>query len=309
MHELRRYRRAIAGSGVSHALIQAPEALIGTADWGWQSLCYLFSGMVNPLRCCRYPGVRPLAPLFDWVFFRSLRRAAVVLAAADLATIEDFKRTFQRELRNRDILQFPSAVDLQVWHPTSKLEASHNVGLRPTVPRIAFCGRLNRVKGWDLILEAFAIVRREFRRDAELVVIGDGEDRGDFTAAVSRMGLVDSVTITGFQPPEVAVNYINASDIVVFGSIWEGWSNVMNEALACGKPIVTTKVSGATTLLSDPANGIIVPSRDPLTFARAIVNAFEIQDPEGIRTRTVAGWSVDRLADRLTGVWLGQDMP
>jgi glycosyltransferase involved in cell wall biosynthesis len=165
-------------------------------------------------------------------------------------------------------------------------------------------GRLSRVKGWDLVLSAFARLAAD-RPGARLAYVGDGEDRPLLEAAVRELGLEPQVSITGFLPPDGVSMHVNAADVVVVGSRREGFSVAMLEALACGKPLVTTEVSGARTLIRDGRNGFVVPGRDPDRLARALDDALAL-DPAAVAKLSLGvarGYALGELPRRIGAAW------
>jgi glycosyltransferase involved in cell wall biosynthesis len=158
------------------------------------------------------------------------------------------------------------------------------------------------VKGWDLVLDAFAAVRA-CARDARLVFVGDGEDRDALMSRASEAGLADAVSVTGFLPPADVATWLNAADVVVVGSHVEGWSIAMLEALGCGKPLVSTDVSGAREMIHDGENGFVVATRDPRAFARAILSARELPHARAVSLSLAPGYDLANLVRQIGSVW------
>jgi glycosyltransferase involved in cell wall biosynthesis len=105
-------------------------------------------------------------------------------------------------------------------------------------------------------------------------------------AAISAGGLSSSVKITGFQKPGGVCCYLNAANVVVSGSLAEGWSVAMLEALACGKPLVSTSVSGIKEMILPRRNGFVVQGRDPVEFAKAMEDALALKDADQISSQS-----------------------
>lgn len=302
MAELLRHRKRILQLGTGKVLLQSPEALMATYKWGWDSICYRFSGMVNPWYGSRYRGASCIGPIADRCFFKALKSAEVMLAAADSDAIDAFTTRWRKHLPNKKITAFPSYLDTEIFFPVEKAEASFLLGLSPRRRRVACCGRLNHVKGWDLVLRGFRIFAQR-EKDAELVFVGGGEDHARVLAAAVELGLGSCVRVTGFQPPRIVSLYLNASDVIVFGSHWEGWCSAMLEALACGKPIVTTAVSGSAQMVRPGENGFVVKSRDPEDFALAMARAAELPRAARVSRKIAREYDVKFLRDRLVQAW------
>jgi glycosyltransferase involved in cell wall biosynthesis len=300
--DIRKCKRQILASGIRSAFTQSPETLMAIEKWGWDSLCYRSPGHANPLKMARYTWARPFAPLYDAKFFAALKSADVVLASADNRAIAALAQRSRGLLSVDRIIQFPTRVDMCAFRPMPRQQARQAVGLDGPGPVIVTCGRINKVKGWDLLIQAFAVFRY-MHREAQLVFVGDGEDRALLQQAIREQGLVGSVLIGGFQPPASVVQYLNAADVVVVGSYKEGWSVAMIEALACGRAVVATDVSGARDLIVDGQNGFVVADRDPGLFAAAMARAVKMKIPNDVSLSIAEKYSLANLRNDLGRLW------
>lgn len=299
---IKKHRKAILSKGVDNVLIQAPEIMIAVSNWGWRSICYSFAGVENPLSMPRYRWGRLLAHIFDNNLFKSLQRADAILARADSNAIEELISRSNGLLNRETITQFPTKVDTSVFYPIAAKEARAELGIEQDELIITNCGRLNYVKGWEFILSAF----REFiklHEHSKLYFVGDGEDRLHLESMIGRYGLDGHVCITGFQPTPKVVCYLNASDLCVIGSYREGWSIAMLEALACGKAIVTTEVSGSHDMVVDGKNGFVVKERDPQKFANAMQQALMLSEVRPVSLSIAEKYALKNLARDLGAVW------
>ncbi len=299
---LRRFKSNILSLGCKAAFIQAPEALLATSRWDWDSLCFWFPGVENQLKASRYAFAKPLSGLFDKALFSALDRASVVLAAADEHAINALVSRSKGRLAKERLIQFPTSVDTSLFHPVSARSVRAELRIPDNCTVFVSTGRIGRFKGWELLLDAF----EEFlhrNRSALLFFVGDGEDRPLLQAQIDRRDLQSCVKITGFQEPSQVASYLNAANVIVSGSLLEGWSVAMLEALACGKPIVSTEVSGATAMIKPGQNGYIVKVRSPLKFAEAMENALHLTGAEHISTSIASGFGLERLRERLACIW------
>jgi glycosyltransferase involved in cell wall biosynthesis len=163
----------------------------------------------------------------------------------------------------------------------------------PTPPLICAMGRLSEQKGFDTLLSAFAKLR-----DAKLhlVILGEGPLRESLTQQAQELGIQDRVHLPGFiqQPWRV----LKQAELFVLSSRWEGFVNVMLEALAAGVPVVSTDCPGAPRdILENGAHGHLVPSDDPGALAEGINQALE--QPAGTpesRMARAADFSAEKIA-------------
>lgn len=298
---LQRYRKYISSLDCKAAFMQAPEALIAVSGWKWESLCFWFPGVENQLKASRYRYAGPLSGLFDRALFSALERTSTILAAADENAIKALVSRSNGRLTRDRVIQFPTCVDTSVFHPVSAQIVRPQLGIPDDCTVFVATGRIGRLKGWELLLDAFEELLK--RRDARLFFVGDGEDRPLLQAQIDRRQLTSHVKVTGFQKPIQVASYLAAANVIVSGSLLEGWSVSMLEALACGKAMVSTEVSGVAEMIKPGQNGFIVTSRNPSTFAEAMENALHLKDAEHVSTSIARGFDLTRLRERLASVW------
>jgi glycosyltransferase involved in cell wall biosynthesis len=137
-------------------------------------------------------------------------------------------------------------------------------------PLILGVGRLTAQKAFDVLIEAFAQVRKT--RHARLVILGEGEQRPMLEALVKRLGLQGDVQLPGFVSNPYA--FMANAAVFVLSSRWEGLPTVLVEAMSLGTPVVATDCpSGPREILKDGKYGQLVPMNDPAALALATQNA------------------------------------
>jgi len=123
-------------------------------------------------------------------------------------------------------------------------------------PLVIAVGRLVKLKGFDILIRAFAQLPRGI--NARLIIIGDGEERLALQKLIEQLGLQDRVKLLGFQ--ENPWKYMAYADVFVLSSLTEGLPNVIGEALALGIPVLATDCSpGVREYLEDGKYGLLVP--------------------------------------------------
>jgi glycosyltransferase involved in cell wall biosynthesis len=184
-----------------------------------------------------------------------------------------------------------------------ELAAKLNLASRPVV---GIVGRLDRFKGHDFLLEAFAVVRRDVP-DAVLLCVGAGAGpwRDHLLAEASRLGLRDHVIWTGGMAQESAFRHLMLMDLVAMPSRpgLEGFGLSAAEAMAFGKPLVASDVDGLAEVVGREGDGLLVPSGDISALAQVILDL--LRDPSQRRALGIAGrrrvehhFSMDLFADR-----------
>jgi glycosyltransferase involved in cell wall biosynthesis len=300
--QLRRYRKEIMSIGCGSAFMLAAETLLATSNWGFKSICYYLSG-VNPIHSGRYGWTRFLCEkAVEPAYVAELPKADVLLAAADATAIAEFVRENDDALGNKQVIPWPTRVDMTVFKPTDLCEQRRLLHLPETGRVFVSSGRINQFKGWRLLLDSFALFLTR-NPDALLVFVGDGEDRAKLQHHAFQLGISERVVVTGFLTAEKVSDHLNAADAFLVGSVYEGWSVAMVEALACGKPIVTTLVSGAAQMVRPGLNGYVVENRDPAAFARAMESVLALPDCSKDSRSLALPYNAATLRSDLEALW------
>ena len=292
---LKYYKRQILSLGVDCAYVLAPEVMIAISRWGLR-ICYSFSGVENPLAMPRYRFGKLLAAPFEKLLFSSLaNHTELIIAAADKNAIEKMLSRSQGLLNSSKIIQFHTSVDTTIFNIDR--------GTRDDVqPVFISCGRLNHVKGWDLILQAFIKVKNKLPL-AHLYFLGDGEDRNILEAQIAEAGLQSAVIVKGFVDQVTVASLLNASKVFVLGSHREGWPTAILEAMACGLPVVSTRVSSVGDLIEEGSNGYVVATRNPEEFAAKMLAALELENPNYVSFAIAQRYALDKLGSELKALW------
>jgi len=191
-----------------------------------------------------------------------------------------------------------NGVDLEVFSPGDRAAARAALGL-PQQGRIVLCvGHLIERKGQHLLLPAFAQSLARSDPGAQLVFVGRGEAEPGLRARAQQLGLAERVRFVPPVPPAELVSWYRAADVMVLASSREGWPNVVLEALACGTPVLATRVWGTPEILNGCAAGLLVElSQQGLAEG---LSQLDQLDPQAARPWAEAhGWdeTLDGMAD------------
>ena len=155
-------------------------------------------------------------------------------------------------------------------------------------------------KGQKHFVEAAAIALRQLP-DARFVIAGEGELRPSLERQIKDHHLEKHVFLAGFRPDVLSVH--KAFDVFVMSSVSEGLGTSLLDAMACGKPVVATRVGGIPEVVVDGETGFLVPPRDHEAMARAIVTLLE---DEALRRRMGAA-GLARARSRFSAERMVQD--
>lgn len=299
-----RFRKNLSQVGVKKIFVDSPETII-VLDKNWESLCYMFHGLNDPIKHGRYKFLQWLGYGFEKIFLWKLKKLApdCVLAAADNQTIEEFSSRTQFQKRvGRKINSFPTRVDNRIFYPQKDIEALRkSLNLNEKII-LTNTGRLAQIKGWDLLLNSFKLLL-EKKPCSKLVFVGDGEDRKKIELAISQMRIESNVLLTGFVNSNKVAEYINASDLCLVGSYREGWSVAMCEALACGKGLISTNVSGVSNMIEEGKNGYVSYNRNPQDYCNLIIKALALKDKETTSLNLSKKYLLTSLKGDLEKTW------
>ena len=167
----------------------------------------------------------------------------------------------------------PNGVDMQAFTPE---RAGKNVrralGLGDA-PLLLTVGRFTPAKDYPNLFRAFQHVAAR-RPEVVLLVVGAGELEGELRELVTSLDLAENVRFLGTRSD--VPDLMNAADLYVMASAWEGLPMVLLEASACGLPVVSTNVGGVSEVVLDGKTGYLTPPHDPAALAASILKMLSL---------------------------------
>ena len=190
--------------------------------------------------------------------------------------------------------------DLQVFKPGDRRAARQQLGLAPDGPVVVYIGRMDLRKGLRELIAAAATLHEQ-RPALRVYLVGEGADRGVLTQAIANTKTDSYIHLMPPCPPDAVPVWMTAADVVTLPSYREGSPNVVLEALACGRPVVATRVGGIPELM-DESCGELVPPRDPVALAKALDQVLA-RDWNAMTISTHRSRSWQTVANELLGLF------
>ena len=161
----------------------------------------------------------------------------------------------------------PAGVDLDMFQPGDQRRARDKLGLNGE-RIVLYVGRMDAIKGLDVLIHSVAFM--ETPCNLRVLVIGGSNQDREFNKAqklVNTLGVADKVDLLGTLEHESLPLYYQAADVCVVPSYYESFSLVALESMACGTPVVASRVGGLQTVVKDNQSGYLVPWHCPDAFA------------------------------------------
>ncbi len=248
---------------------------------------------------------------------RSVLKAADRIIAATTAEFVQLQWLYQADVSKVTII--PPGVDIYRFYPIHPDEAREYIGIPPCSRMLLFVGRIEPLKGLDVLIEAISILYSEldFKENPFcLVIIGGDEDGngelenneiGRIKALAQQHGLNEFITFLGKRSQDSLPYYYSAAEAVVVPSQYESFGMVALEAMACGTPVVASQIGGLAYLVQDGVTGYTVPVDDPVELAKRL--ALILQNP-GLRAemghnanQLAQDYAWEKIADKLLVVY------
>ena len=205
------------------------------------------------------------------------------------------------------VWMIPNGIDTAEYAPACESERmrirrSFDLDYQPVC---LFVGRLDPQKNVTGLITAWRSVVQAIP-DSRLLIAGHGSQSSLIAAMVEDLGLSESVRLLGYI--EAPLRLYQAADVFVLPSLHEGLSNALLEAMACGLPVVGTRVSGTEDLLADGKCGHLVEPGDEAALAQAIIDLLthskeRLRKSIEARSRIEAEYSIESVADRYVNLY------
>jgi D-inositol-3-phosphate glycosyltransferase len=210
----------------------------------------------------------------------AVRKSTAIVAASEIE-LGELRRLYRADARRVAVI--PCGVDPAVFHPVRQADAREALGRDQCERLILFVGRIEQIKGIDVLLRAMGLLfarHPELRSDVCLLVIGGALDPGDDAPETEKIlelrrlvhehRMEANVAFVGSRGQDELALYYAAADVCAVPSLTESFGLVALEAMACGTPVVGTRVGGLQTVIEHGESGLLVPAGDYRALAESI---------------------------------------
>lgn len=208
-----------------------------------------------------FPQFRLIRPMIKW----SLRKAAGVVAVS--AALKGLMLELGAPSDKIEVIA--NGIDAGRFHEVPKAAARQELGIPQDAKVIVSVGALIPAKSHEMLVSAISLLNERVGRP-KLYIVGEGALRETLTNLIKELHLEKQVFLVGRQPNETLKLWFSAADISCLASLREGMPNVVLESLACGTPVVATRVGGVPEVLVSDKLGVLVKAK-----AEAIAQGLE----------------------------------
>jgi D-inositol-3-phosphate glycosyltransferase len=182
------------------------------------------------------------------------------------------------------VCTIPPGVDIELFQPGSRAASRAEIGIASDERVVLFVGRIDPIKGIDTLVEAAEIMLSSGSIEPAptfLIVGGDLDADGapvgalaDVANSIEQRGIAASFRLVGSQPQDQLPVFYAAADVVAVPSRYESFGLVAVEALACGRPVVASRVGGLRFTIDEGSTGFLVKPQSPQALAGALAQLF-----------------------------------
>lgn len=210
------------------------------------------------------------------VFYLSKLLEKINFSLADIILVESPASIQFLDLggqSNKIIISGGRYVDMGLFRVDKNLQDRKNM--------IGYIGRIAEAKGVGNFVQAMPLIKKEFQ-SVGFLIGGEGPLFIEIKNQLKNCGLNESTKLTGWIPHDEISKYLNELRLFVFPSVSEGLPGAVQEAMACGTPVLATPVGGVPDLIKDGETGFIMEDNSPECIAENVIRALEHPDLDEI---------------------------
>jgi glycosyltransferase involved in cell wall biosynthesis len=204
-----------------------------------------------------------------WIkkFLKKNLRLIISARGSDVNSIptnKSFQLIILKSLNSAGVIVIPNGVDLITF------SENHFLNQEKALRTLVWVGRMVEVKGLQYLLESLEIVKSRVH-DGKLILVGDGPLRAELTFLSRELKVEELISFAGRVEHNKIPDYLHDSLALVLSSTNEGFPNVIYEAMAMGRPVISTNVGSIQDIIKDGYNGFLVEPKNPEQLAEKII--------------------------------------
>ena len=244
-----------------------------------------------------FAGANPLKRMVLVACMRVLYPRANAIIGVSKGVVSDIARVANIRVEHARVIYNP--IVTPEIKELARAQANHPWLDEKQGPIVLAAGRLTKQKDFPTLVAAFARLREA--TNARLIILGEGEERDALERLVADLDIQESVSLPGFVENPYA--FMARADVFVLSSLWEGFGNVLVEAMACRTPVVATRCPGGVAeVLAEGVYGTLVALGDVSAMARGIEEALSNPGDLGRLVTRANEFSVERIANEYEGI-------
>jgi len=202
-----------------------------------------------------------------------------------------------------------NGVDLKEFsfqNKDARKKIREELGINEKQPLLISVGRLVKAKGYPFLIKAMYQLKEKYS-DLILIILGEGEDRKKIEDQIKNLKLENNVILLGNK--NNVADYLSTADVFVLSSLWEGMPNALLEAMACGLPVVATKVSGIPEIILNEETGLLTEPQNPSDLTKKIDYLLSLPEKkrkeigEKARNKIKENFSLDKMVRKYENLY------
>lgn len=200
---------------------------------------------------------------------------AMLLADKIVCLTKEFNDQIKKKInffyRSDKVIVIPNGIDLDVFRPKEEKRET-------TEFTIGMQSRIISIKDLITLIKSFAIVKKyadASGKTLKLIIAGDGELKEELIRLSEKLAIKNDVTFAGILPEKELIDFLQNLDLYIHASLGETMSTSIMQAMSCRLPVIASDVAGINNMITTSTTGILVPPKNELLMAEAIIDCLE----------------------------------
>jgi len=223
----------------------------------------------------------------DWIYTYLCMFLAHKVVYLTSSYQEQIKTHLRWLFKSQKSIVIPNGIDIDYFSPRPKMNGE------------CFCGmlsRLNSLRDHVTLIEAISLLKS---KNVKLLIGGDGPTLGELKKITEKLDVIDFVKFLGLLEGNDVLEFFHKINIYVHASFGETMSTSLMQAMACGLPVIASDVDGINNMIDNGKNGLLVPLRDKLALASALVELSENAEYRKRLSHTARQYAIENFSNKV----------